>query len=96
MSTSSRTSRSTRTRGRFSAEALSNCVILVLKGSALRAAAGDVAFDNMVSAAKNRELDRTQDHVLLLGRKMACERVASFLMELADRRRTEAVTESAA
>lgn len=79
-------------RHRFSAEALSNCVILVLKSSALRSAAGDGAFDNLVSAARNRELDRTQDHVLLLGRKMACERVASFLMELADRRRTEAVT----
>ena len=77
---------------RFSAEALSDCIILVVKASALRAAAGDAAFDRMTWAATNRELDRTQDHLLLLGRKTASERVASFLMDLANRRATEAVT----
>jgi CRP/FNR family nitrogen fixation transcriptional regulator len=76
---------------RYAAEAVSDCVVLVLKASALRAAAGDEAFQRMVWAATNQELDRTQEHLLLLGRKTACERVASFLMGLADRRRTEAV-----
>ena len=76
---------------RYGAEAVSDCVILVLKASALRAAAGDDAFQRLVWAATNQELDRTQEHLLLLGRKTACERVASFLMGLADRRRTEAV-----
>ncbi len=76
---------------RYAAEAVSDCVILVLKASTLRAAAGDEAFQRLVGAAANQELDRTQEHLLLLGRKTACERVASFLMGLADRRRTEAV-----
>lgn len=76
---------------RYSAEAISDCVILVTKASALRAAAGDEAYQRLVWAAANHELDRTQEHLLLLGRKTACERVASFLMGLADRRRTEAV-----
>jgi CRP/FNR family nitrogen fixation transcriptional regulator len=30
-------------------------------------------------------LQRTQDHVVLLGRKSACERVASLLLDLSDR-----------
>jgi len=77
---------------RFSAEALCDCVILVLKASALRVAAGETAYDRMVQVATNSELDRTQDHLLLLGRKSASERVASFLIGLADRRRSDAVT----
>ncbi|CAN5548585.1 helix-turn-helix domain-containing protein [soil metagenome] len=77
---------------RFSAEALSDGIILVVKASALRAVAGDEAFGRLTWSATNRELDRTQDHLLLLGRKTAAERVASFLMELGDRRGAEAVT----
>ncbi|WP_421932863.1 helix-turn-helix domain-containing protein [Phenylobacterium sp.] len=77
---------------RFSAEALSDCVVLVLKASALRSAVGEDAFQRLVWAETNRELSRTQDHLLLLGRKTASEKVASFLMELADRRSAEAVT----
>jgi CRP/FNR family nitrogen fixation transcriptional regulator len=33
-----------------------------------------------------RELERAQEHVLLLGRKTACEKVASFLSDLSHRR----------
>jgi len=76
---------------RYAAEAVSDCVILVVKASALRAASGDEAYQRLTWLATNQELDRTQEHLLLLGRKTACERVASFLMGLADRRRTEAV-----
>lgn len=76
---------------RYAAEAVSDCIILVLKASALRAAAGDEAFQRLVWAATSQELDRTQEHLLLLGRKTACERVASFLIGLADQRRSEAV-----
>jgi CRP/FNR family nitrogen fixation transcriptional regulator len=65
---------------RFSAEALEGCMILVSKRSALKAAGGDL--DRLTWAAASRELDRTHDHVLLLGRKTACEKVASFLMDL--------------
>ena len=77
---------------RYSAEAVSDCEILVLKAAALRAAAGEEAFQRLVWTATSAELDRTQEHLLLLGRKTACERVASFLMGLAERRRSEAVS----
>ncbi|HEX5379923.1 MAG TPA: helix-turn-helix domain-containing protein [Phenylobacterium sp.] len=77
---------------RFSAEALTDCTVLVAKASALKAAAGQDAYERLVWSATNNELDRTQAHLLLLGRKTACERVASFLMGLAQRRSGEAVT----
>jgi CRP/FNR family nitrogen fixation transcriptional regulator len=71
---------------RFSAEALGDCVVQVLKRSALRSVAqSDPDIERMISRATARELDRTQEHVLLLGRKTACERVASLLMRLAAR-----------
>lgn len=76
---------------RFSAEALCDCEIVAMKAHALRAAAGDEAFRRLVWAAASRELDRAQEHVLLLGRKTASERVASFLMDLASRGQTGAV-----
>jgi CRP/FNR family transcriptional regulator, nitrogen fixation regulation protein len=77
---------------RYSAEALSDCVVLAVKTSALRGAAGEDSFARLVNAATHRELDRTQEHLLMLGRKTACERVASFLINLADRRQSDAVT----
>jgi CRP/FNR family nitrogen fixation transcriptional regulator len=71
---------------RFSAEALGHCVVQVLKRSALaRLAETDPAIERMISRATAKELDRAHDHVLLLGRKTACERVASLLMRLAGR-----------
>lgn len=76
---------------RFSAEALSDCEIVAMKAQALRAAAGDEAFQRLVWAAASRELDRAQEHVLLLGRKTASERVASFLIDLAGRGKADAV-----
>jgi CRP/FNR family nitrogen fixation transcriptional regulator len=78
-------------RHRFSAEAVSDCVVLVVKASALRAAAGGEAYEHLVRKATREELDRTQEHLLLLGRKTACERVASFLIGLAEQGRGDAV-----
>jgi CRP/FNR family nitrogen fixation transcriptional regulator len=77
---------------RFSAEALSDGIILVVKASALRAVAGAEAFGQLTWAATNRELDQTQNHLLILGRKTAAERVASLLLDLANRHGAEAVT----
>lgn len=70
---------------RFSAEALCDFVVLVVRRSALKAFAGDGQFDRAIWEATRRELERTQDHVLVLGRKTACEKVAGFLMDLAQR-----------
>jgi CRP/FNR family nitrogen fixation transcriptional regulator len=74
---------------RFSAEALSDAVLLVVRRSALKTFAGDEQLDRAIWEATRRELERTQDHVLVLGRKTACEKVASFLMGLAQRDTTE-------
>ncbi len=76
---------------RFSAEALCDCVILVLKRTALKAAGGEAELANLIMDATMRELQRTQEHLLLLGRKTACEKVATFLSELADRRDADTV-----
>lgn len=71
---------------KFSAEALSDCTVQVLKRSALRKLSdADSAIERMVWQATARELDRAHEHVLLLGRKTACERVASLLQRLAER-----------
>lgn len=70
---------------RFAAEALSDCVILVIKRGALRSAGYGPALETLIWTATVRELERTREHLLLLGRKTACEKVASFLVDLADR-----------
>lgn len=72
----------------FSAEAITDSSILVVKRSAVIAqAARDNGVARELWAATARELRRTQDHLLLLI-KNAQERVASFLLEMADRSQT--------
>jgi CRP-like cAMP-binding protein len=69
----------------FSAEAIAESKVLVIKRSALMALAGrdnDVARELWTMTA--RELKRVQDHILLLI-KTAQERVAGFLLEMTDR-----------
>ncbi len=69
----------------FSAEAISDAKVLVVKRSALVALAerdSDVA--RQLWAFTGRELSRVQDHIMLLI-KTAQERVAGFLLEMADR-----------
>jgi CRP/FNR family transcriptional regulator, nitrogen fixation regulation protein len=69
----------------FSAEAISDSKVLVIKRSALVALAerdNDVA--RQLWALTGRELSRVQDHILLLI-KTAQERVAGFLLEMAER-----------
>jgi CRP/FNR family transcriptional regulator, nitrogen fixation regulation protein len=69
---------------RFSAETLADCEVLALRRSG--SATGDGGrIDRMMWAATSRELHRAQSHMLLLGRATACEKVARFLLELADR-----------
>ena len=69
----------------FSAEAVSDCKILVIKRSAVMTlAARDPEVARQMWAATAGELKRVQAHSLLLI-KTAQERVASFLLEMADR-----------
>ncbi len=68
---------------RFAAEAVRDSVILVIKATVLRTSGEDM--QRLGWEATRRELERAQEHVLLLGRKTACERVASFLKSLSDK-----------
>ncbi|WP_309607195.1 helix-turn-helix domain-containing protein [Phenylobacterium sp.] len=77
---------------RFSAEALSDCVIHVVKRASLNSLSGDAGLDGTLWEATRRELERTQEHLLMLGRKSACEKVASFLMDVARRVGSEDVS----
>lgn len=70
---------------RFAAEALDDCEILVVRRSAVRAFAGDAELDRAILEATRQEMERLQEHVVMLGRKSARERVASFLMSIAQR-----------
>jgi CRP/FNR family nitrogen fixation transcriptional regulator len=78
-------------RHRFAAEAVRDSAVLVVKASALRAAGGDI--ERLGWETTRRELERAQEHVLLLGRKTACERVASFLKDLSDKGGSPAVVD---
>lgn len=75
----------------FSAEALTDCTLQVVRRSAVRALAGDRELDRAVLEATRRELQRVQEHVLLLGRKSAREKVAGFLMSLAQHQSDDSV-----
>jgi CRP/FNR family nitrogen fixation transcriptional regulator len=75
---------------RFSAEAIATSVIRVAKRSTvigLAARDHDLATDLWMRTA--HDLQHAQDHMLLLGRKNAEERVASFLLQMADRASAE-------
>jgi CRP/FNR family transcriptional regulator, nitrogen fixation regulation protein len=70
----------------FSAEAIANSTIIVVKRNAiLGLAARDVDIANQLWTLTARELQRVQDHMLILGCMGAKEKVAAFLLELAKR-----------
>jgi len=69
----------------FSAEAISNTKVLLIKRSALTAlAARDPGIGQQLLDLAARELGRAQNHIMLLI-KTAQERVAGFLLEMAER-----------
>jgi len=69
----------------LSAEAITGCKVLVVKRSALNALAGrDASVAQQLFALTGHELRRVQDRILLLI-KCARERVAGFLLEMAER-----------
>lgn len=71
---------------RFTAEAVADATLTFVKRSALTGLArrdGEVANDLWRMA--RAELHRAHDHMLLLGRKSAQERIAAFLLEMAER-----------
>jgi CRP/FNR family nitrogen fixation transcriptional regulator len=70
----------------FSAEALAPTTVRIVKRTALTSrAAGDSAMASQLLKVTTKELHRTQNHILLLI-KSAQERVAGFLLEMANRK----------
>jgi len=69
----------------FSAEAVSDTTVLVIRRSSiLGLAARDSDVSSQLLAFTARELNRAHDHIMLLV-KTAQERVAAFLLEMAER-----------
>ena len=68
---------------RFTAEAVTESTVLVFKRRTLeRLAARDLDVARWLWALTARNLDHAQEHMMLLGRKTATERVAAFLLEM--------------
>jgi CRP/FNR family nitrogen fixation transcriptional regulator len=71
---------------RFSADALGDVTVIVRRRLSFTAKAGDdAAVANAMLASTMRMLERAQDHLVLLGRKTAMEKVGSFLLSLVER-----------
>ena len=71
---------------RLSAEAICKTEVMVFRRANLFSlAARTPAVGRALWAETARELERAQTHLMLLGRKSACERVASFLSALGER-----------
>ena len=70
----------------FSAEAIADSTIIVVKRSAiLRLAARDVEIAHQLWTLTACELQRVQDHMLILGCMGAKEKVAAFLLQFSKR-----------
>jgi CRP-like cAMP-binding protein len=68
----------------FSAEAVNDTVVLVVKRSAITArAARDADIARQLWAMTARELQRVHDHMLVLGCMSAKQRLATFLLQMA-------------
>jgi len=68
---------------RFAAEALTNCEVLVFKpGAVLPGREGDARIQAALWEATTQELARSREHLMLLGRHTALERVGVFLLSL--------------
>lgn len=71
---------------RFTAEAVGDVTVTAFRRGTLGALAiQDAELAQQVAGAMMGALERAQDHMLLLGRKCAVEKVASFLLGLAKR-----------
>lgn len=76
----------TGTEHRFTAEALGAATVLAFRRSRLAdLSARDPAFGDEVLVSTMECLGRAQNHMLLLGRKTAQEKIATFLLDMAER-----------
>ncbi|WP_336490986.1 helix-turn-helix domain-containing protein [Methylobacterium nigriterrae] len=70
---------------RFSAEAVTDTKLVVYRRERGALTSDDGSLAREVVSAMMRSLERAQDHMMLLGRKSAKERIASFLLGLSER-----------
>jgi CRP/FNR family transcriptional regulator, nitrogen fixation regulation protein len=71
---------------RFCAEAVGDCVVIAYRRSNLGALMGnDTQLAQEMTMGMMRSLVRAQNHMLLLGRKSALEKIATFLLDMAER-----------
>ncbi len=71
---------------RLSAEAISDATVLIFSRRTLEClATRSIEVARGLWALTARSLDHAEDHMLLLGRKTAAERVAAFLLEMDER-----------
>ena len=74
-------------RHRFTAEAVDDVVVIAYRRSRFASLVhDDPAFGEQLMASMLTSLDRAHDHMVLLGRKSALEKMASFLLDMARRR----------
>jgi CRP/FNR family nitrogen fixation transcriptional regulator len=74
------------TKYRFSAEATTEASVVLYRRCAFEAmTTRDSEFSRQVMSATMRALARAQDHMLLLGRKSALEKMSTFLLDMAKR-----------
>jgi CRP/FNR family transcriptional regulator, nitrogen fixation regulation protein len=72
---------------RLSAEAVSDCVLTPYRRRGFEMLAGrDDRVAGQLFSYAMRCLERAQEHSLLLGRRSAAQKLANFLLEMADRR----------
>jgi CRP/FNR family nitrogen fixation transcriptional regulator len=72
---------------RFTAEAVDNVVVIAYRRSNFGGLVqNDPAFGEQLMSQMLSSLDRAHDHMVLLGRKSALEKMATFLLEIAARR----------
>jgi len=73
----------TRATYRVTAEAITDATVRLVKRSAVeKVAQNDAKIACALWAASSGELRHAEDHMMLLGRKTAAERVATFLLEM--------------
>jgi CRP/FNR family nitrogen fixation transcriptional regulator len=71
---------------RFCAESVGDCVVVAYRRSHLAALTGsDAQLGQDMTMGMMRSLVRAQNHMLLLGRKSALEKIATFLLDMAER-----------
>jgi CRP/FNR family nitrogen fixation transcriptional regulator len=71
---------------RFSAEAVDDATVIAFRRRRFETLAhDDPALGDQIMSSMMRSLERAHDHMMLLGRKTAQEKIATFLLDLARR-----------